>query len=209
MKVYFFKLQQWAVKFEVIKVISFYHFQRGFLVIWRDPRGGLAWRTLLFFEFFFFKVERCHLQNFIILTMLIYDKFGTCFGNDLGKDTTNTHMYTLSGTNIRHAHGSFEGDVPFAKVEDVPWRITRLKGNNDGWMHLGVYGNAKLSWRYDTKNNFHINGFRVGFMLGDFFYEMIGTGQKPCWRVMKNQIAMCLLLGWSCMNNFVWWLHHY
>jgi len=83
--------------------------------------------------------------------MRIYDKFGTCFGNDLGKDTANTEMYTLSGTNIRHAHGSFEGDFPFAKVEYVPWSVNVLKGSNVGriilklWMHLGVYGNAKLS----------------------------------------------------------------
>ena len=66
--------------------------------------------------------------------MLIYDKFGTCFGNDLGNDTANTEMYTLSGTNIRHAHGSFEGDVPFAKVEYVPWSGIRLKRNNVGWI---------------------------------------------------------------------------
>ena len=88
----------------------------------------------MFFEFFFFKVERCHLQNFVILTMRIYDKFATCFGNDLGKDTANTEMYTLSGTKIRHAHGSFEGDVPFAKVEYVLWSINLLKGNNVGWI---------------------------------------------------------------------------
>lgn len=95
MTVYFFKLQQWAVKFEVI---SFYHFQGGFLVIRRDPPGcgGLAWRTLLFFEFFSFQVGKCHLQNFVILTVLIYDKFGTCFGNDLGKDTTNTLKFIPS-----------------------------------------------------------------------------------------------------------------
>lgn len=49
-----------------------------------------------FVVFFFFQVGKCHLQNFVILTVLIYDKFGTCFGNDLGKDTTTTLKFIPS-----------------------------------------------------------------------------------------------------------------
>ena len=87
--------------------------------------------------------------------MLIYDKFGTCFGNDLEKDTTNTlkfipsreltfdmHMAVLKMMFLLQRWNMFPGD---------PWSVNRLKGNNVGWiiykfrMRLGVYVNAKLS----------------------------------------------------------------